>query len=140
MKKLLLSVLSVLMCGMVVTAPVFAEGSPCTCKVIKDGVETTKEGHLMEGAILKDVCDCGGGEGIIAILNFVVNIMTIGIGILAVIGITIVGIQYRTAGGNEEQVRKSKRRLVEIVIGVTAYVLIYALLAWLLPGFKMIGS
>ena len=140
MKKLLLSVLSILMCGMVVTAPVFAEGSPCTCKVIEDGVETTKEGHLMEGAILKDVCDCGGGEGIIAILNFVVNIMTIGIGILAAIGITIVGIQYLTAGSNEEQTRKAKRRLIEIVIGVAAYVVIYALLVWLLPGFNGFGS
>ena len=61
--------------------------------------------------------------------------MTVGIGILGVVGITIVGIQYLTAGGNEEKTRKAKRRLYEIVIGLVAYVLIYAFLQWLLPNF-----
>jgi type IV secretory pathway VirB2 component (pilin) len=61
--------------------------------------------------------------------------MSILVGVLAVIGIVIVGIQYMTAGGNEEQTRKAKRRLFEIVIGIVAYILMYALLKWLLPGF-----
>ena len=84
-------------------------------------------------------CDSGNGDSIIAILNLVVNILTVGIGILGVIGITIVGIQYLTAGGNEEKTRKAKRRMFEIVIGLVAYVIIYALLNWLIPGFKPLG-
>ena len=88
-----------------------------------------------DGAII-DSCDDGKGSGINDTLDFVVNIMSIGIGILGVIGITIVGIQYLTAGGNEEQTRKAKRRLFEIVIGLVAYALIFALLKWLLPNFK----
>ena len=59
--------------------------------------------------------------------------MSIGIGILGVIGITIVGIQYLTAGGSEEKTRKAKRRMFEIVIGIVAYVLLYWFLKWLLP-------
>lgn len=92
----------------------------------------------VETAILKD---CGAqadgteGQGVFCVLNLVVDIMTIGIGILGVLGITIVGIQYLTAGGSEEKTRKAKRRLFEIVIGLVAYVVIYALLKWLLPGF-----
>ena len=62
-------------------------------------------------------------------------VMTIGIGILGVIGISITGIQYLTAGGSEEKTRKAKRRMFEIVIGLVAYVLIYAALKWLLPSF-----
>ena len=83
---------------------------------------------------------CGSGDenGIFCILNLVVNIMTIGIGVLGVLGITIVGIQYLTAGGNEEQTRKAKRRMYEIVIGLVAYVLVYALLYWLIPNFQPI--
>ena len=90
------------------------------------------------GAVILTDCaeaDNGGGEGIICILRLVVDILSVGVGILAVLGIVITGIQYLTSGGNEEQMRKSKRRLFEIVIGLVVYVLIYAVLAWLLPGF-----
>ena len=62
--------------------------------------------------------------------------MSIGVGILGVLGIVIVGIQYLTAGGNEEQTRKAKRRMFEIVIGLVAYVLVYAFLKFLLPTFQ----
>ena len=66
--------------------------------------------------------------------------MTIGVGILGVLGITIVGIQYLTAGGNEEKTRKAKRRLFEIVLGLAVYVAIYAILQWLLPGFNGLNT
>jgi len=80
--------------------------------------------------------DCGQAEdGIMCILELVIDIMTIGVGILGVIGITVVGIQYLTAGGNEEKTRKSKTRMFEIIIGLVAYALIYTVLKWLLPGF-----
>ncbi len=114
------------------TTPVFAE--ECTCASGEDGTKP-------DTAILKNIaCDCGHGEAIVSILSLVVNIMTIGIGILGVLGITIVGIQYLTAGGSEEKTRKAKRRMFEIVIGLVAYVVAYALLNWLIPDFKPLGS
>ena len=88
-------------------------------------------------AILKGCAgaDKGHGESIKCIVRLVIDILSILIGIAGVIGIVIVGIQYLTAGGNEEQTRKAKRRLFEIVIGLVAYAAAYALLAWLLPSF-----
>lgn len=86
-------------------------------------------------SILKDCASKDGEESIKCILELVVDIMTIGIGILGVIGISVTGIQYLTAGGSEEKTRKAKRRMFEIVIGLVAYVLIYAILKWLLPSF-----
>ena len=74
------------------------------------------------------------------ILMLVVRIMTVAIGIIGAIGITIAGIQYITAGGNEEQTRKAKRRIFEIVIGFLAYALIYAALTFLVPDFKPFGG
>ena len=110
------------------TTPVYADdGTPCTCS-------GGASGKMTEGAIFK-YCECGGGESIKAVVLFVADILSVLIGIVGVIGIVIVGIQYLTAGGNEEQTRKAKRRLFEIVIGIMAYVLIYALLKWLLPNF-----
>lgn len=124
MKKILLSILALttlLGTALVMPAPALAEGPNC--------VQTSILGN-------GEVCDNGKGDSIEHILDLVVDIMTIGIGILGVIGISIVGIQYLTAGGNEEKTRKAKRRLFEIVIGLVAYALIYAVLNWLLPGFN----
>ena len=88
---------------------------------------------------------CGGTEtvllscdndqnGILGVLCLVVSIFTVGIGILATIGITFAGIQYLTAGGSEEQVRKAKKRIYHAVIGIAAYVLMAPLMNFLLPG------
>lgn len=118
MKKLLLAITTLFIGAFAFTAPVpvFAAQNQC------GGVDT---------AIIK--CDPANdkGQSVIAILNIVLDIMTVCIGIVAAVGIAIVGVQYMTAGDNEEQVRKSKRRLFEIVLGLAAYVLIYALLKWL---------
>ena len=81
------------------------------------------------------IIECEDEEsGIGHILKLAINILSVGIAILAVIGITVTGIQYLTAKNNEEQVRKAKKRLVEIVIGIIIYVLIAGLLQWLIPG------
>ncbi len=96
----------------------------------------------VETAILgEDGCvrDDGKGSSVIGVLELVVRIMSVGIGILAVGGIVFVGIQYLTAGGNEEQTRKAKRRLFEIVIGIVAYVLMIAIMNWLIPNFSLFG-
>ncbi|MBR2994681.1 hypothetical protein IKF32_02075 [Candidatus Saccharibacteria bacterium] len=118
MKKLLLGIFTLIMgfSFLLSVTPVFAES---TC------VETALFGCVPDE----------NGDSIFRILNYIVDIMTIGIGILGIIGITIVGIQYLTAGGSEEKTRKAKRRMFEIIIGLIAYVVIYALLKWLMPSF-----
>lgn len=81
-----------------------------------------------------------GNQGIEGVIRLVIDIFSILIGIVGVIGIVVVGVQYMTAGGNEEKTRKAKRRLFEIVIGLAAYAAGYALLSWLLPNFTGNGS
>lgn len=131
MKRLLMGMMAIFMGAMMVGSPAFAA---CSQPQLDNGCVNT--------ALLgSNGCSCKRGEtaedgkGIIHILQLVVEIMTIGIGILGVLGITIVGIQYLTAGGSEEKTRKAKRRMFEIVIGLVAYVLIYALMQWLIPDF-----
>ena len=80
-------------------------------------------------------CDDDGkaGSGIFQILKKVLDIATILVGIAATIGIGVAGIQYLTAGDNESQVMKAKRRIFNIILGLAAYVLMYFAIAWLLP-------
>lgn len=100
---------------------------------------TVPETFGIEAAIL-DQCaeeaEGENGEGIMCILNLIIDIMTVGVAGLATIGIGVSGIQYLTAGGSEEQTRKAKRRIFEIVVGLAAYALIYAFLKFILPSFK----
>lgn len=86
--------------------------------------------------ILKS-CDTDGGEADIrCLVDIVVNIFTVGVGVLGVAGIIIVGIQYLTAAGDEAKMTKAKRRMYEIVIGITLYMVAYAVLKWLLPTYN----
>lgn len=127
MKKFLTSLMMVFVGGAILFAPIMM------------GDVVMADNKCVETSIIGGgtVCDDGSGDSIKHILNLVVNIMTIGVGILGVLGITIVGIQYLTAGGSEEKTRKAKRRMFEIIIGLVAYVLIYAALSWLIPDFKL---
>ncbi len=112
MKKLWMSLVAIMMgVGLVVSAPTVMAAS---C----DGVETA-------------ILECDDGDGVNHILSLVVDIMTMGVGILGVLGITIVGIQYLTAGGSEEKTRKAKQRILEIVIGVALFVALAAIIKFL---------
>ena len=93
--------------------------------------------NITETIFFGNVEDDGGGCGIFTVLSLVIDIISIGIGILAIIGITIAGIQYLTASGKEEQVKKSKTRIFQIVIGLVVYAAMYAGFNWLLPGGKL---
>jgi hypothetical protein len=83
--------------------------------------------------VLKVGCNDEGG-GIWAILNIVLNIMTVGVGILAMVGITIAAFTYATASDSMEKVQKSKDRIFQIVIGIIVYGALWALLQFLIPG------
>lgn len=89
------------------------------------------------GDFYTTILECPDGDGadsVCHILNLIIEIMSIGVGILGVVGILIMGIQYLTAGGNEEKTRKAKRRLLELVIGVGIYAVMASVVAWLNPG------
>ena len=93
--------------------------------------------NITETTFFGNLKDDGQGCGIFTVLNLVVDILSIGIGILGVIGITVAGIQYLTAKDNESQVQKSKRRIGEVIIGLIAFTILYVFVQWLLPGGKL---
>ena len=76
-------------------APVYAAG-PTTTFGAQAAILT---GCAKEG-------EDGQGGGIKCIIKLIVDILSVLIGIVGVIGIVWVGIQYMTAGGNEEKTRK----------------------------------
>ena len=110
-----------------------SSGSSSSQKHEFSPAQSTYDGTVETGLFGK-LQDDGKGCGIYMILTLIVDILTFGVGIAAAIGIGIAGTTYLTAKGNEQQAAKAKRRIYEIVIGIVAYVAIYASLNFLLPG------
>ena len=121
----------------IITTIIISLSSLNTYAYATDNLQVNKFAKT-ETAFLSSCGEKDSYDGVICIFNLVADILTIGVGVFGVLSITIVGIQYLTAGDNEEKVRTAKRRLLEIVIGVAAYVVAYSLLKFLLPNFGSI--
>lgn len=103
----------------------------------------TGKGTCLDGTVIAGTDKCPDGSspkvavdntGVWGILIVVINILTAGIGVVAVAGIVYASIVYTTAGGDANQTKKAMTIIANIVIGVVAYALMYALLNFLIPG------
>ncbi len=72
--------------------------------------------------------------GIWGIVGLILDIMLIGVGAAAVIGIIISGIQYMTSAGDPGAMTKAKNRLTQVIVGILAFGLMWVFLQWLIPG------
>lgn len=72
--------------------------------------------------------------GLWSILLTVINILTAGVGIAAIGGVVYGSVLYTSAGGSSEQVKKAMTVFTNVVIGVVAYVAMYAFLNFIIPG------
>ena len=79
-------------------------------------------------------CEEGGSGSVNHIILLVIDIMSIGIGILGVVGIAIFGIQLLTSGGDASKSTKARNRLIEVIIGLVLYAILYGFARWFLPG------
>lgn len=112
-----------------------AEGDVC-------GSTTLKDGESCCGGVPTSIlsCDSPGGEGSVedsglwGILILIINIMSAGVGIAAVGGVVYGSVLYTTARGNLDQVKKARVIIANTVVGIVAYVLMFAFLNYMIPG------
>ncbi|RYD94776.1 MAG: hypothetical protein EOP54_16905 [Sphingobacteriales bacterium] len=79
-------------------------------------------------------CSGTGQTAIIEILVVILQIMTVGVGILAVGGIVYGAILYASAQDNAGQTKKAVEVITNTVIGLLLYLFMYAILNLLIPG------
>lgn len=72
--------------------------------------------------------------GLWGILILIINILTAGIGIVAVGGIIYASMLYAASGGDAGQVKESKTIIFNIVVGIVAYALMFSFLNFIIPG------
>ena len=71
---------------------------------------------------------CNSKDGISSVINMIVTVLTGAVVVAGTVGIIICGFLWMTARENEAQVAMAKKRMLDIVIGIIAWVLL-ALLA-----------
>lgn len=99
----------------------------------------SKYDNTVETAFFGKIKDTDGC-GVYTTINFVLDLLFVGVGIVAVIGISFAGVKYLTAHGNIDQTRVARRRIFQIIIGVTIYAVIYSLANWLLVDADFSGE
>lgn len=99
--------------------------------------------NLQCGVLPQGICDSAKSSGsskdaknsgIWKLLLFVLQIMTGGVILLAIAGVVYGSVLYTSAGGNQEQVKKARTVITNVVIGVLLFVLMFGLANWLIPG------
>lgn len=73
-------------------------------------------------------------SGIWQIVKMIVQILTAGVGLVAVGGIIYGSILYTTAGGSQDRVKKAYGVFLNVGIGILLYAAMYGLMNWLVPG------
>ncbi len=106
-------------------------------EMILTGLKTFGAGNCIDTIFWGQVCDSCNGSAILKILSFVIELLGYGIGIVGVIAITVVGIQYLTASGLPEKVMKARMRFINMAIGLMVYVAIFGIFNFLMPMGKL---
>lgn len=84
-------------------------------------------------SIIKPNCD-NDDNPIWGLLLMAINILTAGIGIVAIGGIIYASILWTTAEDKNAQIVKSKETIFNVVVGLVAFALLAAFLQFLIPG------
>ncbi|MDO4872086.1 MAG: hypothetical protein Q4A27_01480 [bacterium] len=74
------------------------------------------------------------GMDINSILNLILLTLNAGAVVLATGSIAVAGFLYLTAANNASQVQRAKTMIFNTVIGIIAYVFMWTILEWLIPG------
>ncbi len=102
------------------------------------GVDAAKCGNVETSLISCDQNSEKPGSveetGVWGLLILVINIMTAGVGVLALVGFIYGAILWTSAGGSPEQIKKARTVFTNVVIGVIAFGGMFTLLNFIVPG------
>ena len=130
-KKIIYVFAGLLTMGVVALTPVMVnaqDAKPQACGILPESVcgSSPLNAKPTDGKVR--------GTAVWQLLLAVINIMTAGVAILAVGGIIYGAVLYTSAGPNRAQVVKAREILMNVVIGVVAFTIMFGLLQWLIPG------
>lgn len=112
--------------GLVAVASTPAQAAELQCSILPSNICNSAKKEAVDGKVQ--------GTGVYELLKFVLQILTAGIGIVAVGSVVYAGILYASAGDNQQQVQNAKNNIKNVAIGIVAFGLMFIALNWLIPG------
>lgn len=124
--------------------PVIAQASDQPVLLAAD--TTGKANDLGEVNLPDEGTDCGGinigfdvnctdkDNPIYAYVGGISKFLAVGVGVVLVLAFVISGFQYITAQDNPQQVSGAKNHIFNAIVGLIAYIFMFAILQWLVPG------
>lgn len=88
----------------------------------------TKKDDCQSTDVNKDNC------GIVKYLVLFIRVLSGIVGITVAISIAVGGIQYSMAGGDPSAVANARKRIMNAIIALLAFIFTFAFLNWLVPG------
>jgi len=98
--------------------------NPCTPAKPKAGVEDS-------------ALKCSGGRdcGLVdKYVNPIINFLAIIVGLVVVISVVMGGVQYASSEDDPGKVAAAKSRIINAILGLLAFLFLYAFLQWIVPG------
>lgn len=116
------------------TADVVKQPSDCASGQVDkaDNTKCVPLGDNCAGGTTSE--DCLQKNPIVNDLNIIVGFLSGLVGVIVVGVIILGGIQYIAAGDKADAVSAAKKRIVNGVIALAAFLFVFAFLQWLIPG------
>lgn len=111
--------------AVIVTVLSFSNVSAATCGY-------TSDGKAIETSIID--CNANNAGSISGMLLKIIDFIAIGVGIAVVGGIAWGGLIYAQSGGDAGKVKEAKQIIINAVIGLVLFFLMYAATNFLVPG------
>lgn len=93
-----------------------------------------KKGSCVDTTTGEKLKDCVQNNQIVQDLQAIINALSTGVVIIVVGMIILGGIQYMMAGDSPEAIAKAKQRIINALIALFSFLLVFAFLQWLIPG------
>ena len=81
-----------------------------------------------------DLRQCMKDNPLVKRIQQVVDVLSIGVGIVVVGALIVGGIQYIIAGDNANAVSAAKSRVMNALLALAVFLFLWAFLQWLIPG------
>jgi hypothetical protein len=107
-----------------------------TDEVVNEALSSNVETNVIGGGSVSD----GFGSGVISLIGIALFVLTVGVVIAGIVGVLISAFVLVSAGNNEENVIKARRRILGIVVGLITWSVFYGALHWLIPGLNEGGE
>jgi hypothetical protein len=77
---------------------------------------------------------CFKDNPLVTSFSHLIDFLSVGVGVIIVIMLIVTGIQFLTARDNPQTVAVAKKRVLNIVISLVSFLLLYSFMQWLIPG------